>query len=158
MKRVLLAIVIAVVVAAIYWLVSPLFLERRVNEELPAVQELVRPNEGEVLEMAKEEVLGQGSFVGLANHDAEGHARILKIGEKNYLRLEENFRVTNGPDLFIYLGRDGKHNPEARLGALKGNAGSQNYEIPDSLNLADYNEVWVWCRAFSVPFGKAVVS
>ncbi|MDP2651294.1 MAG: DM13 domain-containing protein, partial [bacterium] len=41
---------------------------------------------------------------------------------------------------------------------LKGNIGSQNYELPPEINLEDYNEVWIWCRAFSVGFAKAVLT
>ncbi|OGM98615.1 MAG: hypothetical protein A2915_02160 [Candidatus Yanofskybacteria bacterium RIFCSPLOWO2_01_FULL_41_34] len=71
--------------------------------------------------------------------------------------FEDNFKVTNGPDLFVYFGKDGKYSSEARIGALKGNIGGQNYEVSESINPEEYNEVWVWCRAFSVPFSSAVL-
>ena len=40
---------------------------------------------------------------------------------------------------------------------LKGNIGGQNYEVPAGIDPLLYNEIWVWCRAFSVPFAKAVL-
>ncbi|MDZ4232060.1 MAG: DM13 domain-containing protein, partial [Candidatus Pacearchaeota archaeon] len=97
----------------------------------------------------------QGRFVGLASHSGEGTASLVQSGGTTYIRFGDDFRVTNGPDLFVYLGKDGEYAPEARLGALKGNAGAQNYEVPAELDVNEYNEVWVWCRAFFVPFAKA---
>lgn len=102
--------------------------------------------------------LARGTFVGLAGHRAQGTARVVDIDGIWYVRFEDDFTVTNGPDLFVYLGRDGAHDPSARLGALKGNEGSQNYMVPAHYNLSAHDAVWVWCRAFSVPFGKAVFS
>ena len=72
--------------------------------------------------------------------------------------LEDDFEVTNGPDLFVYLGRNGEYVAQTNLGRLKGNIGSQNYEIPSSIDLSQYDEAWVWCRAFAVPFGKAILN
>lgn len=132
-----------------YWLISPLFIERRVSEQL----EEIAPMEME----EGPEIVASGSFEGLDGHNAMGTARLLKIGDKYYIRFEEDFWVTNGPDLFVHLGKDGEYASEARLDSLKGNVGGQNYEIPEGINLEEYNEVWVWCRAFSVPFGKAVL-
>lgn len=100
----------------------------------------------------------RGAFEGLAGHRAQGTARIIEADGKRYVRFESDFRVTNGPDLFVYLGREGRYDPNVRLAALKGNEGSQNYEISQGHDLAAYDEVWVWCRAFSVPFGKAVLT
>jgi hypothetical protein len=44
------------------------------------------------------------------------------------------------------------------LGGLKGNKGTQQYELPVGLDLARYGPVVVWCRAFSVAFGSAALS
>jgi hypothetical protein len=41
------------------------------------------------------------------------------------------------------------------LGALKGNKGNQNYELPAGVDLSKYRSVVIWCRRFSVPFGAA---
>jgi len=43
------------------------------------------------------------------------------------------------------------------LGALKGNKGDQQYEVPGSLSTGDLERgsVVIWCRAFSVAFGSA---
>lgn len=38
-------------------------------------------------------------------------------------------------------------------GALKGNIGDQNYEVPAEVNITEYSTVVVWCRQLSVAFG-----
>ena len=80
---------------------------------------------------------------------------VIQVGEKYIIRLEDNFAVANGPDLYVGLGKDGTYGKGTEVGKLKGNLGSQNYEVPAGVNLLDYNEVWIWCRAFSVGFAKA---
>ena len=42
-----------------------------------------------------------------------------------------------------------------RLGELKGNVGSQNYEIPAGTDLSAYRSVVIWCDRFNVAFGAA---
>lgn len=42
-----------------------------------------------------------------------------------------------------------------RLGALKGNVGSQQYDVPAELLTSEPATVVVWCRAFTVAFGTA---
>jgi hypothetical protein len=43
---------------------------------------------------------------------------------------------------------------EIDVGALKGNRGDQQYELPRHAALAGRTVV-TWCRAFSAPFGSA---
>lgn len=93
----------------------------------------------------------------LAGHSAEGTATLVKVGTQYYVRFEDDFKMTNGPDLFVHFGKSDAYAVEARLGALKGNVGGQNYEVPEGIDPLLYDEVWVWCRAFAVPFGKAVL-
>ena len=98
-----------------------------------------------------------GTFVGAGDgfHNAEGVAKLIQVGDgTNILRLE-NLKVTNGPDLYVYLSADKTASDFVSLGRLKGNMGNQNYEIPNGTDLTKYNNVLIWCRAFSVLFGSA---
>jgi hypothetical protein len=70
------------------------------------------------------------------------------------LRLE-NLRVTNGPDLYVYLSRDKSASDFVSIGKLKANNGNQNYEITSETDLSKYDTVLIWCRPFSVLFGSA---
>jgi hypothetical protein len=111
---------------------------------------------GEDVEPAEELAPARsGEFIGKDGHSASGTASIYELEGKFYLRLEDDFATTNGPDLFLHLGNDGKYDSEARIAKLKGNIGGQNYEIPEGINPADFSEVWIWCRTFSVAFGVA---
>ena len=102
--------------------------------------------------------LRTGSFVGVGDgiHNAEGEAKIIPFqdGDKNILRLE-NLRVTNGPDLYVYLATDKTTSDFVNVGKLKANNGNQNYEIPAGTDLTKYDTVLIWCRPFSVLFGSA---
>ena len=145
------------------WNAAPLFYDKEVQEDLPGMeQESINATETSELTTTSAtspstlSVLAEGSFTGFDSlHDASGTARIVEVDGKRYVRFEEDFSVTNGPDLYVHFGKDGKYAAEANLGRLKGNKGSQNYEIPADISIEDYNEVWIWCRAFAVPFGTA---
>lgn len=127
-----------------YRLISPLFIDVHISEKMP---------EGE--KQVKSVDLGEGKFAGVSGHSASGTAKLLALGDNRYVRFEDDFKVTNGPDLFVYLGKNGQYDSNANLGSLKGNIGAQNYAIPKEINLADYDSVWVWCRTFYVGFGVA---
>ena len=102
-------------------------------------------------------VLRTGSFVGAGDgiHNAEGIAKIVPLQDgSNILRLE-NLRVTNGPDLYVYLSPDKSASDFVNIGKLKANNGNQNYEIPSETDLSKYDTVLIWCRPFSVLFGSA---
>lgn len=100
-----------------------------------------------------------GTFVGVGDgiHDAQGAATVLEDGGSRVLRLED-FRSTNGPDLYVYLAADTGASDYVNLGALKANSGNQNYEIPDGTDLERYDNVLIWCKAFGVLFGSARIA
>lgn len=172
-KVVFALIAIFVIGGVAYWLISPLFIEREVNESIEEIMareqqkaatetrqglQAGAPTPSAPRDAALEpQVIASGIFAGLAGHNAEGAVKLLRSGDTYYIRFEDDFRLTNGPDLFVHFGKNDKYAPEARLGALKGNIGSQNYEVPASISPSEYNEIWVWCRAFAVPFGRAVL-
>ncbi len=96
-------------------------------------------------------------------HDTRGLATIYRLADgRRVLRLTE-FSTSNGPDVRVYLVAAGDVQSEAAakqagfidLGALKGNRGNQNYDVPADLDLSRYQAVSIWCRRFSVNFGAA---
>jgi len=97
-----------------------------------------------------------GTFVGDA-HATSGTAVVLGNGtDQRFLRFEE-FETSNGPDLNVYLvnSSTGDVSDFVDLGDLKGNIGSQNYEIPAGVDLDVYDQVSIWCVRFRVSFGNA---
>ena len=102
-----------------------------------------------------------GSFVS-RSHPTEGTAVVLTDGtEQRFLRFED-FATDNGPDLNVYLSAAPADAPSGDfdddfvdLGDLKGNIGSQNYEIAPDVDLGLYSTVVIWCVRFGVAFGAA---
>ena len=98
-----------------------------------------------------------GQFMGAGDgiHNAEGITREITLEDgKQFIRFE-NFKVTNGPDLFVYLATDKSASDFVDIGRLKANNGNQNYEVPEGTDLTKYDTVLIWCKAFSVLFGSA---
>ncbi|HVF73796.1 MAG TPA: DM13 domain-containing protein [Acidimicrobiales bacterium] len=106
-------------------------------------------------------VLATGTFRGL-EHEASGTASIIDPG-RPVLHLDD-LRVSNGPDLRVYLSAAPPDAPWGAfdddfvdLGTLKGNIGDQTYAIPEGTDLSRHRTAVVWCKRFSVPFASADV-
>lgn len=147
-KKIIITIVVLVVLTFGYWAISPFFIDKVVTESLP------RGFEGEVEVMPKK--IASGSFVGFDKiHNGKGEASVYELDGKKFLRFEEGFDVNNGPDLYVGFGSGGEYVKGSEISKLKGNVGAQNYELPEDFSLENFDSVYVWCKAFSVPFIKA---
>ena len=116
-------------------------------------------NERVVRVTPQDALLSRGSFESVA-HAAEGTATTIRTAAGTRVLTLTNFEVANGPDLRVYLvagpARDESQVDDFKdLGALKGNRGNQQYELPGGLDLERYSTVVIWCRAFSVNFARA---
>lgn len=108
--------------------------------------------------------IAAGTFTGAdAAHRGEGAALLIRLTDgRRFLRFE-NFRVTNGPDLYVYLSAHAAPRNSAQLheggghevAFLKGNQGNQNYELPAGLDLAKFKSAVIYCKRFSVIFATA---
>ncbi len=139
-KMISMTSLIAVAAIAVFT-ISPYFYDVTVDEALPTASA----------------ELSSGNFVGSGDgiHEAEGDVITLNLEDgSQYVRFE-NFKSTNGPDLYVYLATDDQASDFVSLGLLKGNIGNQNYEIPEGVDLSKYNKVLIWCKAFSILFGSA---
>ena len=152
MKKLVIALILVVVAGAWYaFRPERLFINQRVNEQSPTAA-----MNAPVVKLAS------GQFHSGA-HETRGSATILQVEEgKRTLRLS-NFATSNGPDVRVYLvaAPDAKDSDTVKragfveLGALKGNIGDQNYNVPAGVDLAKYQAVTIWCARFSVNFGTA---
>ena len=103
-------------------------------------------------------LIGNFKDAGDGFHMVAGVAKVINLEDgRTFLRLE-NLKATNGPDLYVYLATGTDSSDIVNLGRLKGNIGNQNYEIPSGTDLAKYNTVLIWCKAFSTLFGSAKLS
>jgi len=150
-KKILIAIIVAIVIPLGVYTLSPLFIESTVNEELPVSMQTVNDDQQRVM------TSHSGRFVGVGDgiHDAQGVVVVVPLEDgKNILRFED-FHSTNGPDLYVYLATDNTASDFVNLGRLKANNGNQNYEIPEGTDISKYDTALIWCKQFSVLFGHA---
>ena len=169
-----------------WWLLSPLFLNQTVAEDFPrAANAVIPPNktmaqvEAEMRAMettdqpATPEPMPAAAPIAIAAgnfrdadsfHRGRGTATIYRNADGSHILRFEDFRVTNGPDLRVLLAQ--APDPQSRqelhaaeyvhLAMLKGNIGSQNYEIPSEIDpAAQGGSVIIYCQPFQVIFSVA---
>lgn len=72
------------------------------------------------------------------------------------LRFLDDFTVSNGPDLFVYLSTESRVNGSSlSLGRLQANRGAQTYTIASNVAINDFDFVIIHCLPFNVSFGHA---
>jgi hypothetical protein len=131
-----------------------LWIDKAVDEPNPA-------GAASPVELARGELISH-------EHATTGNVRVLQLADGSRVLRFENLDTSNGPYLRVWLsnaavvaGRAGWHvfddGRHLDLGELKGNQGSQNYRIPRSASLDDYQSVSVWCDRFNVSFGAATL-
>lgn len=137
------------------YLVYASLVGKTVNEQLTAARPVSEVPHGAGINVA----LSRGAFYGI-RHGTSGQARIVRLISGAHVLQLLDLDTDPGPDLRVYLvaGRvdEGSDAGEYRdVGALKGNRGTQQYQIPAGIDVRRYSTVLIWCRAFSVPFGAA---
>ena len=118
-----------------------------VSEEMDGMMDKDSSKENSVV------ITKTGEFEGLAGHKAEGISKIIQANDMTFLRFE-NFEVTNGPDLRVYITAGGDVHQGIQLEKLKGSRGDQNYLL-ENIDLGVYDTVVIYCQPFGVYFGQA---
>jgi hypothetical protein len=102
--------------------------------------------------------VAQGTFSALA-HTGSGTAAVVELPNGERKLTLTRFETDNGPDLRVYLAQGEATSSSVGefedLGKLKGNKGNQQYDVPTGVNVARYDTVVIWCRAFSVGYAQA---
>ena len=103
-------------------------------------------------------VVATGSFAGI-DHRASGTVRVYRAADGSFVVGLEDFDIQPGPDYDVYVvsGADREHRDGAvRLDDLRGNRGTQYYDVPDGVGLDQGAwTVLVWCETFGVPVANA---
>ncbi|MBI2065032.1 MAG: DM13 domain-containing protein [Candidatus Yanofskybacteria bacterium] len=149
---------IAVLVGVVYYFgFYTYFIKTEIHEELPMPAASAPDSPAPQMRTIAFGSFGEIDFV----HKGSGQAKLIEIDGKTILRLE-NFTVTSGPDLYVYLSNSTKPTHEIKdlgnyinLGRLKATSGEQNYEIPQSAE--GYRTAVIWCKQFGVLFSFAVM-
>jgi hypothetical protein len=87
----------------------------------------------------------KGTFEPTSGITVSGEAKIYQEGSQFKVQLD-NFSISDGPDLKVYLSKSAQPNDFVNLGNLT----SQTvYPIPASVNVADYSHVLIHCQQYS---------
>lgn len=99
-----------------------------------------------------------GSFRGV-DHRAEGTVAFYRQPDGRYVVGLEDFDIQPGPDYDVYVvpGEDREdRDGGTRIDDLRGNRGTQYYEVPAGIDLEDGPwTLLVWCQSFAVPVATA---
>ncbi len=101
------------------------------------------------------ETVRSGSFSGLSDHSTQGTASVVKTADGYAIVLGDDFVFDGAPDPKVALGKNGEYDPSTLLAPLQSDSGMQTFVIPDSIDVADFNEVYIWCEKYSVGLGVA---
>ncbi|MFF5477840.1 DM13 domain-containing protein [Streptomyces sp. NPDC012935] len=170
-----LVLVVAVGGFGLYWFQPwKLWQDRTVEEALPAAAPApagatsspgASAPEGAVSSAPGPKTLAGGELIS-HEHATSGTVKLVRLADGSHVVRLEKLETSNGPDLRVLLTDapvkkgtagwrvfdDGAH---ISLGKLKGNKGSQNYVVPQAVDLSRYSSVSIWCDRFDVSFGAA---
>ncbi len=103
-------------------------------------------------------IAASGQFTGASDHITTGGVSIVKTANGGaVVILDSDFSLDGAPDPRVGFGVDGVYKDASDLGVLTSKAGVQVYIVPPTVNVDDFNEVYIWCRKFSVPLGVAAL-
>jgi hypothetical protein len=90
-------------------------------------------------------------------YTVEGIAIMERLSGGNIrVQFDDSFRVSSGPNLKVFLStRRAVTDTSLDIGVLKKNGGSQTYNVPAGIELADFDYVIIHCVPFNVTFGYA---
>ena len=109
------------------------------------------------------QVVAEGTFIHADPNDPIHWGKGQVSVRRNSVFLHDNFEVGPGPKFHVYLvpkanirtSGDLDNQMFVDLGRLRAFQGSQRYEIPAGVNLADFKSVVIWCEQFSVLISPA---
>ncbi|PWI13076.1 electron transporter [Streptomyces sp. Act143] len=166
-----LVVAVAAVGFGLYWFQPwKLWQDETVQEALPEAAETFVPpaaasSGASSPTQSGPQTLASGELIS-HEHATSGTVRLVRLADGSHVVRLENLDTSNGPDLRVWLTDapvkegtagwrvfdDGKY---VSLGKLKGNKGSQNYVVPEDVDLSGYSSVSIWCDRFDVSFGAA---
>ncbi len=173
------AAVVVLVIAGLVFQPWLLFIDVRVDDEIPAASPVATPSASSLpaVQPAEAETpappsapvdLLTGTFIS-HEHETTGAVRVIENPDGSRQLALVGLATTNGPDVHVWLstgpvveGRDGWYTAgrydHVDLGPIKGNLGDQLYDIPADVDLSVFRSVDLWCVQFGVSFGAAALA
>lgn len=94
------------------------------------------------------------------DHRASGTASIIRQPDGAFVVGLEDIDIEPGPDYRVYIvpgSTERTSDGAVELDALRGNQGTQFYDVPRGVNVGDGQwTVLIWCKRFAVPIANAV--
>lgn len=167
------AVIVLAVVAALLWFQPyKLLFDERTDEALPGMDATSATDDGAptdgaagtdgIESPATAPVTVASGDIRSLDHTSSGRALVVELADGSRVLRFEDLDTDNGPDLRVYLSRAPADSPDdafdddfVDLGALKGNVGNQNYELPSGVDSGQYQSAVIWCRRFAVGFAVA---
>ena len=177
MKKFLFALIIIAALSGIWYFLSPLFINKTVDEQFPSTEapfdkssgqagrapstEDLTEENSEINMIGETTLLASGQFTdGDSFHKGSGMASVYKLPDGSRLLRLENFDVTNGPDLRVLMAvsKTDVALGYIELAKLKGNTGNQNYQVPTAVNIETHGNIIIYCQPFHVIFATAALN
>jgi len=170
MKKIIKITLVSIGLVALYiawYLISPAFINIRLEEDIP--EGFTLENTSTLIEAENMNGIETETMVPVISHannfqrvdyDVQGSYSIIDNGNEKLLRIE-NLDIANGPDLHFVFSNTNQawnNNSYESIAALPGNQGSYNILIPDGLNPDDYKYLLIHCVQFSHTFASADIS
>lgn len=140
---------LVVVLAVGTWMSRPREIDETVVTARPAKAATTAREDAEAPEGSSNVLVGEGRFVSLA-HDTRGRAQVIELANGRKKLTLTGFKTDSGPDLFVI----------AVPGDPQGDADVQNImrsavRPAQGLQRREVGTIYIWCRAFTVGFGRA---
>jgi hypothetical protein len=105
-------------------------------------------------------VTAVGGFGSHNDYSVTGTAAVVTQPDGSRQLVLQELMSDNGPDLQLYLSpvTGGQVEGGVKLGPLKGNVGTQSYDLPPEVDLGQVATVVIWCERFSRAFGSATLA
>ncbi len=170
MRRWIVAVAAFAIVAStagLYWFQPwKLFTSTTVNDAVPVIQTTTTsPAAPDAPSPPTATLVAHGALM-THEHTTSGTAELVRLPNGRHQLILRGLSTSDGPDLRVWLtdqpvltGRDGWHvfddGMYLELGRLKGNRGTQVYDVPADSDVTTFRSVTIWCKRFAVSFGAA---
>jgi hypothetical protein len=165
------AVVAVTIVAGLAWFEPwKLFTSTTVNDDVPVIAATASsgepsPTVSSTPTQTTAVLLAEGTFV-THEHATSGTAQLIRTAGGGQQLILRDLDTSDGPDLRVWLtdqpvqpGSDGwrvfDDGSYVEVAPLKGNRGTQVYDIPAEVDVSEFRSVSIWCKRFSVSFGAA---
>jgi Electron transfer DM13 len=160
-------LILATVAAGLYWFQPwKLVTKKTINDAVPVVDTNTVTRPAPATSAAT--LVARGDLIP-HEHNTSGEVQLVRLADGHHQLIVRNLSTSDGPDLRVWLtdqpvlaGEQGWHVFDdgiyLELGRLKGNRGTQVYDIPTGTDVTKYRSATIWCKRFAVSFGAAVLA